>query len=75
MSKFNSKTSYLAVDKDGSEYVFSTLPIKIEDEDIYSIDYENDDEGTFTELPKGSILKLTGLTLTYDDKPVALPII
>lgn len=57
--------AWIAVDKDGEEYIYSSLPVR-------------GDEGTFTSsdswisLPKGSALKLTGFELTWEDEPIDL---
>jgi len=58
--------AFVAVDKDGSEYVYSNRPYRRNDEDWWSS--RND----FVPLPKGTIEKLIGRHLTWKDDPVEL---
>jgi hypothetical protein len=60
--------AWLAVDEDGSECVYSYKP---------SREWYNESElwmahSDFVELPKGSIKKLIGRELTWDDEPVEI---
>lgn len=58
--------AWVAVDKDGHEFVFAGKPTR-------AISYWN--ANSFweeVELPQGSIKKLTGRTLTWEDEPVEL---
>lgn len=58
--------AYLCVDKDGSEYVLETTPIRCRD-------YWRLSKGwRYCELPPGSIAKLIGRELTWEDEPVEL---
>lgn len=62
--------AYLAVDKDGDEYVFDNIPEK-RDEEWMSDEY-NFIEPKEVYLPKGSIEKLTGKVITWEDEPIEL---
>lgn len=59
--------AWVAVDKDGSEWVFDVKPQRIHCEweirQVYNM---------YVELPQGSIEKLIGRELTWDDDPVEL---
>ena len=58
--------AYLCVDKDGTEYVLETTPIRC-------ADYWKLSKGwRYCELPKGSIAKLIGRELTWEDEPVMI---
>ena len=61
--------AWLAVDKDGSEHICSTEPYR-DIEDLWCI--ENTPESEIVRLPKGSIEKLIGRKLTWNDTPVEL---
>lgn len=61
--------AWLAVDKDGSEVICSTEPYRDID-DLWCI--ENTPESNIVQLPKGSIEKLIGRKLTWNDEPVEL---
>lgn len=58
--------AYVAVDKDGSEWVREKYPVRDIDDEFWLSD------GDSVELPKGSIKKLIGRTLTWEDEPVNL---
>lgn len=60
--------AWVAVTKQGREFISMCKPIRVSDEDNY---YWKD---TFTEnsLPSGSIKKLIGRELTWNDEPVKL---
>ena len=58
--------SYLAVDKNGEEYIYNNLPDRKEDR-FYN--QKSHGEYKSIELPKGSIEKLTGRKLTWQDEP------
>lgn len=62
--------AWLAVDKDGSEYIYENEPIR----DDYSFIPIDDgliwDDYPFIELPKGTIEKILGRKLTFDDGAV-----
>lgn len=59
--------TYLAVDADGAEYIYDALPERHEKE--WKIDMF---EESCIELPMGSIKKLIGRELTWEDEPVEL---
>ncbi len=58
--------SYVAVDKDGSEYVYDYKPNRLE-EYFTCTSYSES-----VELPEGSIEKLIGRKLNWEDSPVEL---
>ena len=58
--------AWLAVDYDGFEYIFASKPIRCKGSKSWQVDY---DRMLFDVvcLPKGSIKKLIGRELTWDD--------
>lgn len=58
--------AWLAVDEDGSEYIFTTKPQR--ERDYWINEYSE----WHIELPKGSIKKLIGRELSWSDEPVEL---
>lgn len=56
--------AWLAVDKDGSEFIFDEEPER--DEEVW------DTNLWYIPLPEGSIKKLIGRNLTWDDEPVEI---
>ena len=56
--------AYVAVDKDGDEYVYEQTPRRREFTWI--------SDGEWCGLPKGSIEKLIGKKLTWEDEPIEL---
>lgn len=60
--------AWVAVDKDGSEFIFEENPIR--KLDYFDVRYQFDDP--VIQLPKGSIKKLIGIELTWNDEPVEL---
>ena len=64
--------SWVAVDKNGHEAIFSGKPERVAyPDDIPNIWYYYD--GMYVNLPSGSIEKLIGRKLTWEDEPVELP--
>jgi hypothetical protein len=61
--------AFVAVDEDGAEWCFKYKPMKYAYEVYWSASEKHD---MHMELPKGSIKKLTGRDLTWDDEPVEL---
>ena len=59
--------AWLAVDKKGEEAIYEELPYR--EEEYWDPSYYNP---TFIVLPKGSIAKLIGRELTWEDEPVEL---
>ena len=59
--------SWLAVDKKGDECVHDIKPTR---DNEYMWWSAWDDEGSTIELPKGTIKRLIGRELTWDDEPV-----
>lgn len=58
--------AYVVVDKEKREWIFNAFPEK-----LIEFGYWTSDED-FIELPKGSIKKLIGRTLTWEDEPVEI---
>ena len=58
--------AWVAVDKEKSEFIYKTKPFKNEDCELWWSDM------CFIKLPKGSIKKLIGRDLTWNDEPVEL---
>ena len=58
--------SWLAVDKDGYEYIYEQKPIR---RDWF---WDTTLPNKFVKLPKGSAKKLTGRDLTWDDDSVKI---
>lgn len=61
--------SWVAVDKNGDEFIYGLEPVRGNEDWWPSKKDCNED---MVDLPKGSIRKLTGLNLTWFDKPVEL---
>ena len=64
--------AYVAADKDGSECTFDEKPVR--DGEIWEYKYLAWDSKGGVYLPKGSIEKLIGHKLTWEDEPVELKI-
>lgn len=62
--------AYVAVDKDGMELKFSKRPVRHHN-GVTPL-WTSKGMGTKAILSKGSIAKLIGRTLTWDDEPVEL---
>lgn len=60
--------SWVAVDKDGQEYVYKRMPFRTFGRDVWQIDRGNE----FVMIPKGSIKKLIGRDLTWEDGTVEI---
>lgn len=58
--------AWVAVDKDNSEYIYKEKPIR-----RYTGEYWYNDYG-YVQIPYGSIERLIGRTLTWDDEPVEI---
>lgn len=63
--------AWLAVDFDGMEYVFASKPIRNKTYNCWQLD-DSRLLLDVVDLPKGSIKKLIGRGLSFDDKPVEL---
>lgn len=61
--------AWVAVDKNGCEYIFNYKPVR---EELYFECDESYYESIYIKLPKCSIKKLIGRELTWDDEPVEL---
>lgn len=68
--------AWLAVDKNGSEYLYTKKPERIIHYNVFKpneVDFEIwGSDGDNIELPKGSIKKLIGRELTWEDEPVEI---
>lgn len=71
--------AWLAVDKNGDEYIYQLKPRKIDNKDTIwfvneACDYEECDYAGsyYVALPKSSIKKLITKELTWDDEPVEI---
>ena len=60
--------AYVAVDKSGKEYVYSNKPYKCQGFEQWFCGITAE----YCSLPKGTIKKLIGRTLTWNDEPVVL---
>lgn len=62
--------AWLAVDKDGTEYIYSDKPERFKG--VWETSYyeAGDPMQGMVLLPKGSIKKLIGRDLTWEDEPV-----
>ncbi len=60
--------AWLAKDKDGTEVIFDEEPCRCADEWVSA----NEMWGNEVTLPSGSIAKLIGRELTWEDKPVEI---
>lgn len=66
--------AFVATDKDGTEYIYHCAPIRDFNSDA-SIEADGwVGGGDYTPLPKGSIRKLIGRELTWEDDSVELKV-
>ncbi len=65
--------AYLAVDKDGDEYIFDQVAPYRHGDDWWLPNHDKLGKSyAYIPLPKGSIAKLIGKELTWDDEPYLL---
>jgi hypothetical protein len=64
--------SVLVVDKDGTEWVWNYRPLRNKYRGRWERPYSDEGDYQSVELPKGSIKKLIGKTLTWADEPYEL---
>ena len=66
--------AWVAVHKNGEEGIFTNKPIRVSVSGYWYDDFEIGDERFDSEisLPKGSIKKLIGRELSWEDNPVEL---
>ena len=62
--------AYVAVDKDGTECIYVTQPLR--DDNVWIINDCWIGDGSYVILPKGTIKKLIGRELTWNDEPVKI---
>ena len=60
---------WVAVDENGFEYIFDVLNRPYRYQGRWKVKYTHE---TYIPLPKGSIKKLIGRELTWDDEPVEI---
>jgi hypothetical protein len=63
--------AWVAVDRSGSEYVYTETPVRDRLRE-YWMPVISDDADSFVRLPLGSIEKLIGRKMIWDDEPVEL---
>lgn len=63
--------AWLAVDKDGTEAIYDECPRRRENREIWDFIFL-DDGRNIIELPSGSIKKLIGRELSWEDEPVEI---
>ena len=68
MSESKKINAWVAVDKDGSEFIYTN---KLDRDTKEMMMWLSTGDGCIP-LPKGSIKRLTGLDLTFEDEPVEL---
>lgn len=61
--------AWLAVDADKSEWIYDRKPTRQSFKDVWACDGEYD---CMIELPAGSIARLIGRELTWEDEPVMI---
>ena len=63
--------AYLAVEPNGNELIFSEPPRRF---DEYSTCgwFSNSDSSQCVSVPRGTIKKITGKTITWEDEPIKL---
>ena len=70
--------AWIAVDEDGSEWIYSSKPIRIKDDnqEMYKSGkwYAGNGECGYETLPKGFIRKAFGIEMTWIDYPIELVI-
>ena len=64
-------SGWLVVDKFGNEFIFECEPLDPDDKFEWDCWNYGDSRG-YIELPKGSIERLIGRSLTFEDEPVEL---
>ena len=64
--------AWVAVDADGSEWIFTENPYRYEEPTRKGYGNLLVSDGNYMELPKGSIKALIGRELTWNDEPVEL---
>lgn len=64
--------AYVACDKDGTEWVYEDKPTRESNSDCHFCNNNIWSAFEQIELPKGSIRKLIGKDLTWEDEPVEL---
>lgn len=64
--------AYLCVDKDGTELIFKEKPYSDNYGSFWSCSYYVTRDNFAIELPHGSIAKLIGRELTWEDEPYEL---
>ena len=63
--------AYLAVEPNGNELIFSELPCRIDEYSTCSW-FSNSDSSQCGSVPRGTIKKITGKFITWEDEPIKL---
>ena len=63
--------AYLAVEPNGNELIFSEPPCRI-DEYYKGGWFSNSDSSQCVSVPRGTIKKITGKFITWEDEPIKL---
>lgn len=63
--------AYLAVDPNGNELIFSEPPCRIDEHSTCDW-FNNSDSTQCVSIPRGTIKKITGKTITWEDEPIKL---
>lgn len=65
---------WLAVDEDGAEWIYDSLPIRIElvGRQRFWANNDGDSDDSFIQLPKGTIEKISGIQLTWENEPLMI---
>lgn len=65
--------TYFAVDSDGTEVCFNDEPVRSDGVfDVWNVPEDIYNNTNNVCLPKGTIKKLTGKQLTWEDEPIAI---
>ena len=67
--------AWVAVDKDGAEFIFNAKPVRVEDVGLFSNQINNSiwgEDYVNIRLPNGTIANMLGYALYWNDEPVEL---
>ena len=63
--------AYLVVEPNGNELIFSEPPCRIDEHSTCGW-FSNSDSSQCVSVPRGTIKKITGRTITWADEPIKL---